>query len=277
MSALRNKMIQQMQLKGYSNRTIENYTRSILGLAKYYKTAPDLLSQEQIRAYIQYNLVEKKLSKTWCNQLVSALKILFCEVLKREWNHTDIPRPRREKKLPVVLSKEEVGKLFACTRNLKHRAILILTYSAGLRLSEVKNLKMGDIDSKRMTVRVIQAKGFKDRYSILSTVALEILRYYWKSYRPTTWLFETKRAQSLPDKTVQHAFKNALRKSGIKKQIGIHSLRHSFATHMMEQGVSLPIIQQLLGHTSLRTTSVYLHVQQYTLDSIKSPLDSLSL
>lgn len=275
MSTLRNKMIQQMQLKGYSSRTIENYTKSIIGLAKYYKTAPDLLSQQQIRDYIQYNLIERKLSKVWCNQLVSALKILFCEILKREWNHTDIPRPRREKKLPVVLSKEEVGKLFSCTANLKHRALLTLTYSAGLRLSEVKNLKIGDIDSKRMTVRVIQAKGFKDRYSILSTVALDVLRYYWKSYHPTQWLFETKLAQSLPESTIQHVFKNALRKAGIKKQVGIHSLRHSFATHMMEQGVSLPIIQQLLGHKSLRTTSVYLHVQQYTLDSVKSPLDSL--
>lgn len=275
MSTLRNKMIQQMQLKGYSSRTIENYTKSIIGLAKYYKTAPDLLSQQQIRDYIQYHLIEKKLSKVWCNQLVSALKILFCEILKREWNHTDIPRPRREKKLPVVLSKEEVGKLFSRTGNLKHRAILILTYSAGLRLSEVKNLKIGDIDSKRMTVRVVQAKGFKDRYSILSPVALDVLRYYWKYYHPTQWLFENKLAQSVSERTIQAVFKNALRKAGIKKQVGIHSLRHSFATHMMEQGVSLPIIQQLLGHKSLRTTSVYLHVQQYTLDSVKSPLDSL--
>ena len=275
MSTLRDKMIQQMQLKGYSSRTIENYTKSILGLAKYYKTGPDLLSQQQIRDYIQYHLIEKKLSKVWCNQLVSALKILFCEILKREWNHTDIPRPRREKKLPVVLSKEEVGKLFSYSRNIKHRAILVLTYSAGLRLSEVKNLKIGDIDSKRMAVRVVQAKGFKDRYSILSPVALDVLRDYWKKYHPTQWLFETKLAQSLPESTIQAVFKNALRKAGIKKQVGIHSLRHSFATHMMEQGVSLPIIQQLLGHKSLRTTSVYLHVQQYTLDSVKSPLDSL--
>src|SRR5687767_8917333 len=125
MSTLRNKMIQQMQLKGYSSRTIENYTRSILSLAKYYKAAPDLLSLEQIRDYIQYNIIEKKLSRVWLNQLISALKILFCEVLKREWNDLDIPRPRREKKLPIVLSKEEVGKLLSSVRNIKHRAILI--------------------------------------------------------------------------------------------------------------------------------------------------------
>lgn len=200
MNTLRNKMIQQMQLKGYSRRTIESYTKSIVSLANYYKTGPDLLSQGQIRDYIQYHIVEKKISKVWCNQLISALKILFCEVLKREWSHADIPRPRREKKLPVVLSKEEIGKLFSCTANLKHRAIITLTYSAGLRLSEVKNLKLVDIDSKRMTIRVVQAKGFKDRYAVLSPVTLNILRDYWKTYRPVLWLFETKLARSLPEK-----------------------------------------------------------------------------
>lgn len=273
MSALKNKMIQQMQLKGYSSSTITLYTESIIGLATYYKTPPDLLSTEQVRDYIQFKIIEKKLSKSWLNQFISALKILFCEVLKREWDVLDIPRPRREKKLPVVLSKQEVSQLISVTRNLKHRALLTLKYSSGLRLSEIKNLKIGDIDSKRMMVHIVQAKGFKDRYSILSPVALELLREYYKIYRPVTWLFETKQSQAMSERTVQAVFKNALRKTGIKKQVGIHSLRHSFATHMMEQGVSLPIIQQLLGHKSLRTTSVYLHVQKYTLDSVKSPLD----
>jgi len=258
MSVLKNKMIQQMQLKGYSTSSIQNYTKCIEGLANYYKTPPDLLSIEQVRNYIHFNLIEKKLSKSWVNQIVSALKILFCDILKREWSDLDIPRPRREKKLPVVLSKQEVSQLIGVTINLKHRALLTLKYSSGLRLSEIKNLKIGDIDSKRMMVRIVQAKGFKDRYSILSPVALDLLRDYWKTYRPVTWLFETKKSQAMADKTIQCVFKNALRKTGIKKQVGIHSLRHSFATHMMEQGVSLPIIQQLLGHKSLRTTSVYL-------------------
>lgn len=277
MSALKNKMIQQMQLKGYSESSIRTYTECIIGLAKYYKTSPDLLSVEQVRNYIHFKLIEKKLSKSWVNQIVSALKILFCDVLKREWSELDIPRPRREKKLPVVLSKQEVSELISVTRNLKHRVLLTLKYSSGLRLSEIRNLKIGDIDSKRMMVRVTQAKGFKDRYSILSPVALQLLREYYKIYRPITWLFETKQSQAMAESTVQAIFKNALRKTGIKKKVGIHSLRHSFATHMMEQGVSLPIIQQLLGHKSLRTTSVYLHVQKYTLDAVKSPLDSLSL
>lgn len=277
MSTLKNQMIQQMQLKGYSKSSIKNYTECIVSLANYYKTSPDLLSVEQVRNYIHFKLIEEKRSKSWAHQIVSALKILFCDVLKREWNQLDIPRPRREKKLPVVLSKQEFSELISVIRNLKHRALLILKYSSGLRLSEVKNLKIGDIDSKRMMVRVVQAKGFKDRYSILSPVALEILREYYKMYRPVTWLFETKKSQAMSERTIQMAFKNALGKSGIKKKVGIHSLRHSFATHMMEHGVSLPIIQQLLGHKSLRTTSVYLHVQKYTLDAVKSPLDSISL
>ena len=277
MSTLRNKMIQQMQLKGFSVRTIENYTKSILSLAKYYKTSPDLLSQEQIRNYIQYQIIEKKLSRSWLNILISALKILFCDVLKREWNHLDIPRPRREKKLPVVLSKEETAELFACIRNIKHRALLTLTYSSGLRISEVKNLKPCDIDSQRMQIRIIQAKGFKDRYAVLSSVALELLRDYYKIFRPTEWLFETKKGKSISLRQIQHIFKAAVKEAGINKKVSVHTLRHSFATHMMEQGISLPIIQQLLGHKSLRTTSVYLHVQQYTLDSVKSPLDFLSM
>lgn len=277
MSVLKTKMIQQMQLKGYSSRTIQRYTDCILALAMYYKTSPDLLSTEQIRDYIHYRITEQKMSKSWMNQFISALKILFCEVLKRQWNTIDIPRPRREKKLPVILSKEEVSKLINATINLKHRTILMLAYSAGLRLSEIINLKPGDVDSKRMVLRIQQAKGFKDRYCALSPIILVQLRDYWKRYKPHTWLFETKPAKQTAHKTVQTVFKNSMRKAGIKKEVGIHSLRHSYATHILEQGVSLPIIQELLGHKSLRTTSVYLHVQQYAIDKVKSPLDSLSL
>ena len=277
MSTLRNDMIRQMELKGYSSRTIATYIRSILALSVYYNTPPDLLTNEQIRKYLHEHITEKNISRSWLNQLISALKILYCEVLKREWDHLDIPRPRGQRKLPVVLSKEEVKQLIDVTINLKHRALLMLTYSAGLRLSEVRNLKVGDIDSKRMLVRVVQAKGFKDRYSILSPVALALLREYWKRYRPAVWLFETKPGRQAAHRTIEIAFKNALRKAGIKKQIGIHSLRHSFATHLLEQGVSLPIIQQLLGHRSLKTTSGYLHVQQYSIYAVKSPLDTLAV
>lgn len=277
MSTLRNQMIQQMELKGYSPKTIEMYIGNLLQLANYYQTSPDLLSIQQIRDFLHYMIIKKKRSKSWVNQMVSALKILFCDVLKREWNKLDIPRTRIVTKLPVIMSREEVSRIIQVTTNLKHRALLMLVYSCGLRRNEVKSLRIGDIDSQRMMVRIVQSKGNKDRYSILSPVALDMLRQYWKRYRPTVWLFETRRGKAMAERTVQLIFKNAMAKAGIKKEAGIHSLRHSFATHLMEQGVSLPIIQQLLGHKSLRTTSGYLHVQQYSVHSVKSPLDTLSL
>lgn len=277
MSTLRNKMIQQMQLKGYSKNTINTYIDCLESLSRYYKSSPDLLNVDQIREYIHHKLTDEKLSKSWMNQTISALKILHVDILRREWNGLDIPRPRREKKLPVVLSKEEVSKLINAPKNLKHKAMLMVTYSAGLRLQEVCSLKIKDIDSQRMLLRVVQAKGAKDRYSILSPVTLNLLRDYWKMYRVKEWLFENNHNQPLSSRTAQHIFKNALRKAGINKEVGIHSLRHSFATHLLEQGVSLPIIQQLLGHTSLKTTSIYLHVQQYSVYAVKSPLDSISL
>jgi integrase/recombinase XerD len=277
MSTLRNKLIQQMELKGYSPRTIKVYTFHLLQLSRHFNTSPDLLSLDQIKEYLHLIVTERKCSRSWMNQLVSALKILFCEVLKREWKLWELPRAKREQKLPVILSREEVCQLLQATSNLKHRAVLMLTYSSSLRLHEVKSLKIQDIDSKRMLVRVVQSKGCKDRYTILSPVALKMLREYWNRYRPGVWLFETMPGKAMADRTAQLIFKHSLTKAGIKKAASFHTLRHSFATHLMEQGVSMPIIQQLLGHKSLRTTSGYLHVQQYSVDAVKSPLDTLSL
>lgn len=270
-------MLQQMQLEGYSENTIRAYVHSLIQLSRHFNTSPDLLSIEQIRGYLQFMITEKKRAKSWLSQMVSAIKFLFCNVLKRKWEVMDIPRPRIEKKLPRVFSREEISKIIKVTTNLKHRAILMLIYSSGLRLGEAAKLKIADIDSHRMQVRIEQAKGAKDRYTILSPVALEMLRQYWLSYHPKIWLFETRPETAISERTIQAILSKALRKSHIQKKTGIHSLRHSFATHMMEQGVSLPIIQHLLGHKSLRTTSVYLHVQQYSILAVQSPLDSLSL
>lgn len=274
MTELRSKMIQQMQIKGYSTNSIDAYIDALAALAKHFRRSPDELSIDQIREYMQNCLEVRKLSRSWANQLVSALKILFCEVLHREWSDLSIPRPRRVKKLPVVLSREEVQRMFSCTINLKHRCLLILIYSSGLRLSELRNLRVTDIDSSRMQIRIRQAKGFKDRYAVLSSQALLILREYYRSMKPHDVLFRGEDEKPISERQIQWIFKSALRKAGIQKKAAVHSLRHSFATHMMEQGVSLPIIQQLLGHKSLRTTSIYLHVQQYSLDSVKSPFDS---
>lgn len=275
MKTIRSQFIQQMQLKGYSENTIQSYVDCLIGLSKFYNTSPDLLSDQQIRDYLHHCIVEKKLSTSWVNQCVSALKILFVQILKKEWDSLAIPRIKREKKLPVVLAKEEVKAILSEIKNIKHKTILTLIYSAGLRVGEAINLKVSDIDSKRMQIRIRQAKGAKDRYVILSAVLLDLLRTYYNLYKPKDYLFPSQMNEQISDRTVQCIFKQACKKCKLNKTVSVHVLRHSFATHLMEQGVSLPIIQQLLGHKSLRTTSVYLHVQQYTIDKIKSPLDFL--
>lgn len=277
MSTLRDQMTRQMQLKGYSPNTIEVYLQSITHLSKHFNQSPDKLTADQIRAFLQQSIVEKGLSKSSINQFISALKILFVQVLRREWDGIAIPRQRREVKLPVVLSQEEVKRLLDSITNIKHRTLFMVAYSAGLRVGELTALKMADIDSGRMQIRVVQAKGNKDRYTLLSVSALEQLRFYYRLYRPAVWLFETRKGVAISHRQVEHVFKQTLIKVGITKQASMHSLRHSFATHLMEQGVSLAIIKQLLGHKSLRTTSIYLHVQQYALNTVRSPLDFLTL
>jgi len=267
-----------MLLKGYSQRTIRTYVSLLAGLSTHFNCSPELVSIDQIRDYLLTNITDGKRSKSWVNQLISALKFLYCDVLKRDWSPLDIPRPRHDKKLPVVLSRPEVQKIITAHKNIKHKAILLTTYSAGLRLSEVCHLKISDIDSSRMLIRVNHSKGNKDRYSLLSPLTLTMLRVYYKKYHPTSWLFEGMlKGTSISDRTVSTVFKNALVKAKINRQVGIHSLRHSFATHLLEQGVALPVIQQILGHKSLKTTSGYLHVQQYSIQGVKSPVDSLTV
>jgi site-specific recombinase XerD len=247
----------------------------LVGLSKFHNTSPNLLSNQQIRDYLHHCIVEKKLSSSYLNQSVSALKILFIQVLKKEWDHIAIPRVKRERKLPVVLAKEEVKAILNAVTNIKHKTILTLIYSAGLRVGEAINLKVQDIDSKRMQIRIRQAKGAKDRYGVLSDVLLTLLRTYYSLYHPTDFLFPSQMSEQISAESVQSIFRKACKKCNLNKTVSTHVLRHSFATHLMEQGVSLPIIQQLLGHSSLRTTSIYLHVQQYTIDKVKSPLDFL--
>ena len=278
MSTLRNQLIQQMQLKGYSPVTIKTYVSCISRIASFYNSPADQLSVDQIRDYILLGITEKKLSKPWMNATISAVKLLFCDVLKREWNYLDLPRPAKDKKVPVILSKEEVQLIINSKKNVKHRAILMLTYSGGLRLGEVSTLKIADIDSTRMLIHLRKAKGDKERYTILSTVALDFLRNYYRIYRPKEWLFEgSLSSNAISKRTVQQIFKQALAKSKVQKKVSLHTLRHSFATHLVEQGVALPIIQQMMGHRSLKTTSGYLHVQQYSIQGVRSPLDTLSI
>jgi len=277
MSALRKQLIQQMQLEGYCKKTIKSYVSIIAQIASFYHTPADQLSVNQIRDFILKRITIDHRSKSWMNMAISAVKLLFCDVLKREWNRIDLPRPRKDQKVAVILSRDEVQRIINSKTNLKHRAILIVTYSAGLRRCEVSNLKITDIDSSRMLIHLHTTKGNKERYTILSPVALDALRLYYRQYKPKEWLFEGYSRDAISTSTVEAVFKQALAKSKIQKVVGIHSLRHSFATHLLEQGVSLPIIQQMMGHKSLKTTSGYLHVQQYSIQGVRSPLDTLSI
>jgi len=198
-------------------------------------------------------------------------------MLKRKFVY-DVKRPRKDRKLPVVLSKEEVAKILALVDNLKHRAILMLTYSAGLRIGEVVRLKSEDIDSKRMLIHVKGSKGRKDRYTILSAKALEMLRQYWKKYKPAKWLFEgAKEGRYLSIRSVDKIFRNACNMARIKKDVSVHTLRHSFATHLLEGGTDLRYIQELLGHAHSKTTEIYTHVSTKSLGKIMSPLDTIEL
>jgi site-specific recombinase XerD len=227
--------------------------------------------------YLYYLVEERQVSTATLNQLLSAYKILIAEVLRKEWEDFHIRRPKLEQKLPVVLSGEEVKRIISSITNLKHRTYISLIYSCGLRLSELCHLKVADIDSDRMQIHIRSGKGAKDRYVMLSERILHMLREYWKVYRPKVYLFEgATKGEAVSRRTVQHTFSEAIIKSGINKQPCIHTLRHSFATHLLEKGVNLIAIQKLLGHSHVKTTTIYTHLQT-SAASIKSPFDDLQV
>jgi len=269
-------MLQEMQVRNYAERTVVSYVHCIERLSLYYKTSPDLLSIDQIKSYLHYCVTDKQESAATINQIISAVKILFTDVLHRSWEPLKLKRARKDKKLPAVFSKHEISLLFNSVKNLKHKLILITAYSAGLRINEVCHLKINDIDSDRMQIRVSKGKGKKDRFTLLSPNTLTLLRTYYKQYRPTKYLFEGYViGRPLHQRTAQHLFSKAIKRAGITKPVSFHSLRHSFATHLLEQGTNLRLIQQLLGHNSLRSTSVYLHLSCFDPKQVSSPFDNL--
>jgi integrase/recombinase XerD len=276
MSTLRKQMLADMQLKGLTSKTQNIYLREVRNYAKYFGKSPEELGEEELREYLLYLLNERKLAKGTYRFYYQGLKFLYKHTLKREEVVEKIRCPRGKKKLPVVLDLAEVKTLLSVMENLKHRAILTITYSAGLRISETARLKVSDIDSKRMMVRVQQGKGGKDRYSILSKTALECLRQYWRAYHPTEWLFEgQKEGAHVCISSIPQVFLEAKERAGITKPASPHTLRHSFATHLIEGGTSLHHVQLLLGHRSPTTTTVYLHVSRMNLAQVTSPLDSI--
>lgn len=276
MSELRNKMIIEMELRGYSQRTIKNYIFSVGAFAKFYNKSPELLGETEIKKYLHYCIIERKLCEGTVNYNNACLKFFYTKVLGRQWNLDKLPRAKERRRLPVVLSPEEIKSIFDATHSLKHKAILMTIYSAGLRISEVCNLKITDIDSKSMQILIRQGKGNKDRYSILSKENLKILREYWKVYKPKDFLFLGRyRADAINPRSVQRALENSIRRTRITKHVTVHSLRHAFATHLLDAGTDICYIQKLLGHTRITTTSIYLHLRRLDLLNIKSPLDIL--
>jgi len=276
MNTLREKMLAELQLRGITPRTQTAYLREIAKLENYFNRSPEELGEEEVKEYLVHMLEDRGLSSGTYKYYAAGIKFLYRTTLNRGEVVEKIKYPKAKIKLPVVLDLSEVRTMLSVMENLKHRAVLTVTYSAGLRVSETAHLKVTDIDSKRMMVRVQQGKGGKDRYTILSKTTLECLREYWRAYRPKDWLFEgQKEGSHICYTSIRNIFVEARERAGITKPVGPHSLRHAFATHLIEAGTSLHHVQLLLGHKSPKTTTVYLHVSKMNLAQVSSPLDSI--
>jgi site-specific recombinase XerD len=269
-------MIDDMQLRNLTPATQRNYIHHVAALAKYYQVSPEHLDLEDIRQYELYLLNERKLAAETINGFVTAVKFLFQVTLEMPWSDAVFPRVRRPRTLPVVLSQEEVVQFFDHIPSLKFRAILMACYGAGLRVSEAVALKVSDIDSKRMLIRVEQGKGRKDRYAMLSPPFLEVLRLWCRAARPKEWLFPGWLAgRHQTPSSVQHSCREAWLRSGLRKKVSAHTLRHSFATHLLENGTDIRVIQVLLGHSRIDTTAHYTAVSPQVVSHTLSPLDTL--
>jgi integrase/recombinase XerD len=274
MTPLRRRMLDDMQLLNFSATTQRSYIHYIADFARHYKASPERLGLDEIRNYRLYLLEEKQLSPQSVNCFVAAAKFLYQKVLEMPWTDESFPYAKVPDKLPCVLSAEEVERFFDAVGLLKHRAVLMLCYGSGLRISEACGLQLSDIDSQRMLVRVQQGKGGKDRFSVLSHRMLIVLRQYWKIQQPVKWLFPSTRPEEhIHSAAVQKICADAARIAGIAKRVTPHLLRHSFATHLLENGVDTRVIQVLLGHSRIDTTARYTAVTPRSLGAIESPLD----
>lgn len=277
MTPLRKQMDDDLVVRGMSERTRESYEGAVAALARYYRRSPDRISAPEVQRYLLHLIQEKRLAWSSCNIALSGLKFFYRVTLRRPQAEFELPTPRQPQKLPQILAPEEVVRLIECADNPKHRAILMTTYAAGLRLSEVAHLKVSNIDGTRMTIHVEQGKGAQDRYTPLSPRLLAELRRYWALHRPKLWLFPGTRDPDSPIRphTVQRIFKRAKSRAGITKDCGIHGLRHAFATHLLEAGVDVPTIQHMMGHGHISSTLRYFHLARKHLGSARSPLDLL--
>jgi integrase/recombinase XerD len=278
MTMLREKMTEEMQLRRFSANTQESYLRSVKGLAGHYQISPDHITADQLKSYCLSLVNKRKLEWSSINVITAGIRFFYTEVLGQKDMALAIPPRKTPRSLPEIFSRSELIALFGSLKNIKHRTMLMSAYACGLRVSEVINLKVVNIDSDRMMVHIEHGKGDKDRYTILSPRLLGELRSYWRVYRPDPngYLFVNRSTKEpLSRATPQLVFKEAKKKAGIKKKVTFHSLRHSFSTHLLEAGVDIRTIQILMGHSSITTTARYLHIAQKDLSSSKSPLDLL--
>ena len=277
MSELRGKMVTDLRIQNYAERTQEIYIGRVAEMACHFNRSPDTLTSEEVRGYLRHLKEERQVSRSAFAQAIAALRFLYRVTLDRPDMVPHLPYPRLKRRHPVVLSPEEVGRLLGAIRNLKHRTVAMVLYGAGLRLGEALSLQLRDVDSARMVLTVRHGKGDQDRRVTLSPVLLQALRAYWRAYEPPSCLFPGKDPdRPLSHSVIQRALKAARSRAGIAKPATPHTLRHSYATHLMEAGTDLRVIQTLLGHRSLRTTAIYTHVATERVRATRSPLDALS-
>ena len=276
MSSLSKKLFDDMSIRGLSENTKKSYIQSVNGLVQHYRRSPDAITSKEVQDYLLYLHQKRGLAWSTCNTTLQGIRFFFRITLQRPEPYFYVPRGKKHSKLPEILNAEQVTRLFEATANPKHRMILMTAYGAGLRVSELTRLKVSDIDSRRMSIRVNQGKGNKDRYVPLSPKMLDELRDYWRQVRPTDWLFPGQcKDGSITRTGIGRIYSDRKAKAGITSAGGIHTLRHCFATRLLEAGVSLHDIQRRLGHVSIRSTIRYLHLAMDTQTETASPLDLL--
>lgn len=278
MSALRQKMIEDMQLHGFAVRTQEAYLLAVRQLAKHYRKSPDQINEDELRQYFLFLKNEKHAARATCTLALCGIKFFFQRTLEREWKTFEFLRPAKEKKLPVVLSVAEVRRVLACVHRLRYRVCLTTIYACGLRLLEGVCLQVTDIDGERQLLHIHQGKGGKDRCVPLPSASLKMLRQHWLTHRNPLWLFPSPLEESnqpMNESGVQRAFRAAVQESGVHKEATVHTLRHSYATHLLEAGVNLRIIQSYLGHASPATTAIYTHMTSTTETQTRHTIDEI--
>ena len=273
MSPERLQFLNKLKARNYSKNTINNYENALLGLSRHYGKSPLDMTTEEIERYVLSELEQEKMAPATVNLHRGAFNKFYSLMAPHLTVMNTIGRVKDIKKLPVVLTLDEIATMVSYTTNIKHKALISLIYSSGIRLDECINLRPCDIDGKNMLVHVVQGKGKKERYTIISAHALQTLRDYYITYRPKLYLFEGYGHKQYCKRTVGKVIDNAAKRAGIKKQVTPHTLRHSFATHLLEQNVNLCTIQKLLGHSSIKTTTIYTHVSNATITNIDNPLD----